>query len=71
MMRSVESSSSVFYQSQDDDALKAGSDFQGSNREATLEDSRQDSVTESPVVTEQDPLGKRVHASYHSFTRRL
>nr|XP_040049844.1 von Willebrand factor A domain-containing protein 5B1 [Gasterosteus aculeatus aculeatus] len=57
MMRSVESSSSVFYQSQDDDALKAGSDFQGSNREATLEDSRQDSVTESPVVTEQDPLG--------------
>ncbi|KAL6119435.1 vwa5b1 [Pungitius sinensis] len=57
MMRSIESASSVFYQSQEEDALKAGSDFQGSNREAPLDDSRQDSVTEGPAVTEQDPSG--------------
>ncbi|KAM8864024.1 von Willebrand factor A domain-containing protein 5B1 isoform 2-T2 [Spinachia spinachia] len=52
MMRSIESASSVFYQSQEEDALKACSD-----REAPLGDFHQDSGTEGPAVPEQDPLG--------------
>ncbi|XP_075947732.1 von Willebrand factor A domain-containing protein 5B1 [Anarhichas minor] len=57
MMRSIESASSVFYQSQEEDAMKTGSDFQGSSRETLLYDSYQDSMTDSPATTEQDTVG--------------
>jgi len=58
MMRSIESASSVFYQSQEEDAVKTGSDFPGSYREAPLYDSYQDSMPDSPVPTEHDTVGK-------------
>ncbi|XP_067383371.1 von Willebrand factor A domain-containing protein 5B1 isoform X2 [Channa argus] len=61
MMRSIESASSVFYHSQEEDPVKAGVDSQGPYREppsGPLSDSYQDSVTDgSPVTTEQDPMG--------------
>ncbi|XP_034551162.1 von Willebrand factor A domain-containing protein 5B1 [Notolabrus celidotus] len=61
MMRSVESASSVFYHSQEEDLLRTGVDSQGSYREAPsgpLYDSYQDSVTDSsPAPTEQDAAG--------------
>ncbi|XP_056279281.1 von Willebrand factor A domain-containing protein 5B1 [Pseudoliparis swirei] len=57
MMRSIESASSVFYQSQEEDAVKTGSDFPGSYREAPLYDSYQDSMPDSPVPTEHDTVG--------------
>lgn len=60
MMRSIESASSVFYQSQEEDAVKTGSDFPGSYREAPLSDSYQDSMTDSPVTTEPDTTGKNL-----------
>ncbi len=62
MMRSIESASSVFYHSQEEDPLKTGVDSQGSHREALfgpLYDSYQDSMTDgSPATTEQDTVGK-------------
>ncbi|KAM4737548.1 von Willebrand factor A domain-containing protein 5B1 [Anableps anableps] len=58
MMRSIESASSVFYHSQEEEAGKTGVDSQGSHREApsgTLHDSYQDSMTDSGhVITEPD-----------------
>ncbi|KAM9344411.1 von Willebrand factor A domain-containing protein 5B1 [Pholidichthys leucotaenia] len=61
MMRSVESTSSVFYHSQEEDSGKTAADSQGSHREnlsGTLYDAYQDSPTDnSPVTTEQDPMG--------------
>lgn len=62
MMRSIESASSVFYHSQEEEPVKTGIDSQGSHREApspALYDYHQDSMTaSSPVTTEQDPMGK-------------
>ncbi|XP_018541948.1 von Willebrand factor A domain-containing protein 5B1 [Lates calcarifer] len=61
MMRSIESASSVFYHSQEEDPAKTSVDSQGSYREAPsgpLYDSYQDSMIDgSPVTTEQDPMG--------------
>ncbi|XP_069566964.1 von Willebrand factor A domain-containing protein 5B1 isoform X1 [Brachyistius frenatus] len=61
MMRSVESASSVFYHSQEEDPMKTGVDSQGSQREAAcgaLYDSYQDATTDrSPLAAEQDPTG--------------
>lgn len=61
MMRSVESASSVFYHSQEEDPVKTSGDSQGSYKEAgPLYDSYQDSVTDSsPATTEQDAMGKK------------
>lgn len=62
MMRSIESASSVFYHSQDEDSARAAVDGQGSDRETpsgALHDSYRDSGTDgSPVTTEQDTTGK-------------
>ncbi|KAM7405206.1 hypothetical protein PAMP_012486 [Pampus punctatissimus] len=61
MMRSIESASSVFYHSQEEDAVKTGVDDSGSYREAptaALYDSHQDSAIDSnPITTEQDTMG--------------
>ncbi|XP_029362902.1 von Willebrand factor A domain-containing protein 5B1 [Echeneis naucrates] len=61
MMRSVESASSVFYHSQEEDTTKTNVDSQGSCREATagpLYDSYHDSMMDgSPVTSEQDTMG--------------
>ncbi|XP_068454382.1 von Willebrand factor A domain-containing protein 5B1 [Clinocottus analis] len=57
MMRSIESASSVFYQSQEEDAVKTGGDLPGSYREAPLSDSYQDSMIDNPVTTEPDTAG--------------
>ncbi|XP_035799985.1 von Willebrand factor A domain-containing protein 5B1 [Amphiprion ocellaris] len=58
MMRSMESTSSVFYHSQEEDLLKSGADSQGSSREAPFGDSYQDSMTDgSPLPTEPDSMG--------------
>ncbi|XP_073326928.1 von Willebrand factor A domain-containing protein 5B1 [Pagrus major] len=61
MMRSVESASSVFYHSQEEDPVKTCVDSQGSYRDALsgpLYDSYQDSMTDSsPATTEQDAMG--------------
>ncbi|XP_008412946.1 von Willebrand factor A domain-containing protein 5B1 [Poecilia reticulata] len=58
MMRSIESASSVFYHSQEEEAGKTGADSQGSHREApcgTLHDSFQDAMAEGGlVITEPD-----------------
>lgn len=62
MMHSIESASSVFYHSQEEEAGKTGADSQGSHWEApcgTLHDSYQDAMTESGlVITEPDLTGK-------------
>lgn len=64
MMRSVESASSVFYHSQEEDPGKTGvsTPGQGSYRDALsgpLCDSYQDSMIDSsPATTEQDGMGK-------------
>ncbi|XP_039657425.1 von Willebrand factor A domain-containing protein 5B1 [Perca fluviatilis] len=57
MMRSIESASSVFYHSQEEDPVKTSSDSQGSYREASLYDSYQDSMTDNPATQEQDTMG--------------
>lgn len=61
MMRSNESTSSVFYHSQEEDAGKVSSESQGSHREnqvSSLFDSFHDTMSESsPVATEQDGMG--------------
>ncbi|XP_065817720.1 von Willebrand factor A domain-containing protein 5B1 [Labrus bergylta] len=61
MMRSIESASSVFYHSQEEEPVKTGVDSQGFYREAPsgpLYDCYQDSVTDSsPAATEQDAVG--------------
>ncbi|XP_059188420.1 von Willebrand factor A domain-containing protein 5B1 [Centropristis striata] len=57
MMRSIESASSVFYYSQEEDPVKTGGDSQGSCREPPLYDYYQDSMTDSPATTEQDTTG--------------
>ncbi|XP_004560423.2 von Willebrand factor A domain-containing protein 5B1 [Maylandia zebra] len=61
MMRSVESASSVFYHSQEEDPVKTAGDNLGSHREGhsgTLYDSYQDSMIDSsPVGTDHDPMG--------------
>ncbi|MED6257653.1 hypothetical protein ATANTOWER_028949, partial [Ataeniobius toweri] len=58
MMRSIESASSVFYHSQEEEVGKTGVDSQGSHREApsgTLHDFYQDSMIEAGlVITEPD-----------------
>lgn len=57
MMRSVESASSVFYHSQEEDSGKTSADSQGSNREGPS-GSLCDSMTDgSPATTEQDAPG--------------
>lgn len=62
MMRSNESASSVFYHSQEEDAGKVSSDGQGPHRDnqvGSLFDGCQENMSESsPVVTEQDIMGK-------------
>lgn len=62
MMRSVESASSVFYHSQEEESAKTGISNQGSHREAPSWAScvsHQDSLTDSsPVTAEQDTMGK-------------
>lgn len=62
MMRSIESASSVFYHSQEEDSVKSGVDSQGSSREGAsgpFHDCYQDSMNDSsPVTTEQDIMGK-------------
>lgn len=62
MMRSMESASSVFYHSQEEDMLKTSLDSQGSCREAMSGapyDSHQDPMIDgSPGTTEQDASGK-------------
>lgn len=68
MMRSVESASSVFYHSQEEDPAKTSVDSQGSCRDALsgpLCDSYHDSMIDSsPATTEQEALGNNtVHAS--------
>lgn len=64
MMRSVESASSVFYHSQEEDPVKTAGDNLGSHREGhsgTLYDSYQDSMIDSsPVGTDHDPMGKNL-----------
>ncbi|XP_076023152.1 von Willebrand factor A domain-containing protein 5B1 [Genypterus blacodes] len=61
MMRSMESASSVFYHSQEEDPVKMGVDSQGFNRETisgALYDSYQDSMIDGGAVyTEQDNMG--------------
>ncbi|KAM6925451.1 von Willebrand factor A domain-containing protein 5B1 [Xenentodon cancila] len=58
MMRSTESASSVFYHSQEEEAVKTGVSNQGSHKEASsdaLYDAHRDSLTDSsPVIMEQD-----------------
>lgn len=59
MMRSVESASSVFYHSQEEDQVRTGVDSQGCHREAPtahLYDHCQDSVTDSSA--EHDTMGE-------------
>ncbi|KAM9855899.1 von Willebrand factor A domain-containing protein 5B1 [Aulostomus maculatus] len=56
MMRSIESASSVFYHSQEEDLVKTAGDGLGSYRDAPLGDSYQDSDN-SPVTTEHDITG--------------
>lgn len=67
MMRSVESASSVFYHSQDEDQAKTSVDSQGSYREALsgpLCDSYHDSPTDSsPASKEQDPSGNNLQST--------
>lgn len=60
MMRSIESASSVFYHSQEEDPVKTSVDSQGSCRDsAPPNDSYQDAMMDgSPVTTEQDTMGK-------------
>lgn len=63
MMRSVESASSVFYHSQEEDPVKTAGDSLGSHREGgpsgALYESYQDSMIDcSPVGTDPDPMGK-------------
>ncbi|KAA8591416.1 hypothetical protein FQN60_002359 [Etheostoma spectabile] len=57
MMRSIESASSVFYHSQEEDLVKTSNDSQGFYREAPLYDSYQDSMKDNPATTEQDTMG--------------
>ncbi|KAM7411299.1 hypothetical protein PAMA_021339 [Pampus argenteus] len=61
MMRSIESASSVFYHSQEEDAVKTGVEDSGSYREApsaAVYDSYRDSaIDSSPITTEQDTMG--------------
>ncbi|KAK2851847.1 hypothetical protein Q5P01_008123 [Channa striata] len=61
MMRSIESASSVFYHSQEEDSVKPGVDSQAPYREPPSGppyDSHQDPVTDGAhVTTEQDPMG--------------
>lgn len=61
MMRSVESASSVFYHSQEEDPVKTGADSQGSYRDALsgpLCDYYHDSMIDSsPVTGEHDASG--------------
>lgn len=58
MMRSVESASSVFYHSQEEDPTKTSIDSQGSSRHAPLYDSYHDSMTDSgPATREYDASG--------------
>lgn len=68
MMRSVESASSVFYHSQEEDPVKAGADSQGSYRDALsgpLCDYYHDSMIDSsPATAEHDASGNNTaHAS--------
>lgn len=64
MMRSIESASSVFYHSQEEDSVKSGVDSQGSYKEEATGptcDSYQDCMTDSsPVTTEKDIMGKNL-----------
>lgn len=73
MMRSVESASSVFYHSQEEDALKMGVDTLGS-RDALAGppyDSYHDSMMDSsPVSRDADPSGRRVKALGPTFRTR-
>lgn len=59
MMRSVESASSVFYHSQEEDLVRTGVDALS----GLLYDSYQDSTTDSsPATTEQDAMGTKLRA---------
>lgn len=75
MMRSIESASSVFYHSQEEDSVKSSVDSQGSYREAApgpVYDSYQDSMTDSsPVTTEQDIMGKNLQNIQYILSERI
>lgn len=67
-MRSIESASSVFYHSQEEEPGKTAADSQGSNRDvlpAPLCDSYHDSMIDGgPATAEHDALGNNTaHAS--------
>lgn len=67
MMRSVESASSVFYHSQEEEPAKTSIDSQGSYKEALsgpLYDSYHDSMTDSPATTEQDTSGNHTGQAF-------
>lgn len=61
MMRSIESASSVFYHSQEEESGKTGGDSQGPRKDGpfcTLHDSYKDSVTDAGLaVSDQDITG--------------
>lgn len=67
MMRSIESASSVFYHSQEEDQAKTSVDSQGSYREALsgpLCDSYHDAPADSSFsCKEQDPSGKNLQST--------
>lgn len=68
MMRSIESASSVFYHSQEEEPGKTAADSQGSNRDvlpAPLCDSYHDAMIDGgPATAEHDALGNNTaHAS--------
>lgn len=68
MMHSIESASSVFYHSQEEDPMKTGVDSQASCREAPsgpLYDFYHDFLTDSsPATTEQDTVGKNIQYTH-------
>lgn len=67
MMRSIESASSVFYHSQEEDPAKAAADSLGSNRDVLLGplcDSYHDSMIDGGAATaEHDSGNNTAHAS--------
>lgn len=74
MMRSVESASSVFYHSQEEEVLKMGVDTLGSRdvlSDVPPFDSYHDSMTDSsPVSGDADPSGRQVKALGPTFRTR-
>lgn len=73
MMRSIESASSVFYHSQEEDAPKTGADTLGSRDvlAGPPYDSYHDPMTDSsPVSRDAEPSGRNVKALGPTFRTR-